>query len=101
MSGFTAFQPLHAVCQYWSLPVAVPFGQWHRYARLYSLYGLSDRRRKNVVRPQTASTMPMTGRRTLSSRNSQIQIPIAPVSLLARVRHPAVSSLEASQTPAR
>ena len=100
MSSFTAIHRQQAVCEYRLVLVLVSFGHPHDDAQCYALYELSDRYRKSVAGGQMGMDMQMTAHCFSSSEKRQVLIPIASVPLSASVLHPAVSSPEASQTPA-
>ncbi len=101
MNSTTAVLPFCAAFLYWSVAVAVPFNRWCRYAYFYPLYGLRACCQKYAVGPSTVINNPMTQRFTDPARKIQAQIPIALLLILTAVAHSAVSSTEASQTPAR
>jgi len=94
----TANLPLHASCTYRSVAVAVPFGRWRRHVRFYPLRGLCQR---YAVDRSKAIGSPMMSPFADPCRKVQTQIPIALLSILTVMLRPAVSSLEAYQTPAR
>ena len=92
---------LYASCDYRQSPVRTPFCRWHRYAR----FRPGHRRQKTRHRYATDSSMaicsPLTSHFTNLCRKVWIQIPIARLATVTALLHPAVSSLEAYQTPAR
>ena len=106
MSIATANLPLHDSCTYWSVAVAVPLGRWRRHVRFYPLYGLRGRCQRHAVdRPKVIGN-PMTSFFADPCPKVQTQILIALLPILTAVVRPAVvrpavSSLEAYQTPAR
>ena len=101
MSSFTAAIPLHAASQYWFVPVAASLGHSSHHGQFYSLYELPDRHPRSVFSQPTAFDLLMAGYCIQVCRTVQTLIPILPVTPSTLVLSPAVSSLEASQTPAR
>jgi len=93
--------PLHASCNYRSAPVAVPLGRWRRYLLFHPLCRLQCRRYEYAIGPSKIIGIPITSSFTNPCRKVQTQIPIALLLILTLVIRPAVSSLEACQTPAR
>ena len=101
MSIATAIFSLQAQCNYWPLPVTGSLGRRYRYALFCPLPGWHDGYLQQATGPVKGLGMPDTGSSTDPHRKTLNQIPIALRQSLAPVPHPAVSSLEASQTPAR
>ena len=86
--------------RYRPMPIRAAFGPCHRNVRFCLRYG----RAIALVRPATHHpsyiTVRITGLIVTSCQRATIQIPIALRSSLTTPQHPAVSSLEASPTPA-
>jgi len=101
MSIATASLALHRSCKYRSVPVAVALGLWRRYVLVYPLHGRQYRRHCYTSGPTRGIGIPVTSDFTNLRRKVWVQIPIDLPSTLTVVAHPAVSSLEAYQTPAR
>jgi len=101
MSLAIANIPLQGACNDRSIPVTLPLGRWHPYVHFYSLRGKRNWRHAYATDPAKVIGSLMTSRLTDLYRKVQTQIPIARSSILTALPHPAVSSLEAYQTPAR
>jgi len=97
----TANLPLHASCTYRSVAVAVPLGRWRRHVHFYPLHGLCGRYQRYAVDRSQVIGNSITSPFADPCRKVQAQIPIALLPILTVMVRPAVSSLEAYQTPAR
>ena len=93
--------PLPVSCNDRSIPVAVPLGQWRQTMHFYPLRGARDWRHAVATDPPKVIGILMTSSFADPYRKASIQIPIALLPTATALLHPAVSSLEAYQTPAR
>jgi len=82
-------------------PVTVPYCRWHGYAGFYPRY--EQRNRYQWAATEPTRDMDIVVTRDIADLNPKdtIQIPIARLASLTAWLPPAVSSLEACQTPAR
>ena len=93
--------PLHASCNYRSVPVAASLSRWRRYLLFRPLHELRGWHHEHAIAPSKIIGIPATSRFTNPCQKFLTQIPIALLPILTVVPRPAVSSLEAYQTPAR
>jgi len=101
MSITTANLSLYDSRNYRSVPVAVSLGRWRRYLLFYPLHVLRCWHHEYAIAPSKIIGIPAMSRFTDPCRKILTQIPIALLPILTAVPRPAVSSLEAYQTPAR
>jgi hypothetical protein len=93
--------PQPVCCNYRSLPVAAPLGQWRHVVHFYPLRGLRDWRHAYATDPSKLIGTPITSCFAGLYRKVQTQIPIALPPTVTALPRSAVSSFEACQTPAR
>jgi hypothetical protein len=93
--------PLPVSCDDRSIPVAVPLGQRRQTVHFYPLRSARDWRHVYATDPPKVIGILMTSSFADLYQKAQTQFPIALSPILTALLHPAVSSLEAYQTPAR
>ncbi len=101
MSIATANHPLHTPILYWSVPVTGASARCCGYTPLCLFLRLPNGCFEQPTDPAKGPRIPNTSGSAISCRKTQTQIPITLLPDLAPLPHPAVSSPEASQTPAR
>ena len=101
MRSTTAHSMLRALHYHRPVPVAVSLGRKCRQALFDTFHGLLGPRTPQVIDCLKHLGILDTVRSSDACQDTQTQIPIALSRESTTVHHPAVSSLEASQTPAR
>ena len=86
---------------YWSDPVKVPFCRWRGFALFCAYRKREIRCYWNTINPTMTVDNSVTSDFASPHRKVKTQIPIARRPSMTAELHPAVSSLEACQTPAR
>ena len=91
----------YLLCPDRSNPVTVPYCRWHGYASFYPRHEQQNRCQWAVIESKRNKDIVVT--RDFADQHQKVttQIPIARLTSLTAWLPPAVSSLEACQTPAR
>jgi hypothetical protein len=101
MTVATTNPPLHALCNYRPVPVVTPFSRWHQYALFYPHREQGNECYWNATNPTREIDIPVTTHFATPYQKITTLILIALLPSMTAWHRPAVSSIEACQTPAR